>query len=379
MRQATQVTSQAPGHVYIVPDGEPRPCSTRTNKAHTPPQLGPTRPLFTPERARLQVAADMADLSGVKSSLNLAYAALLAMLIVPQFYLIHPYMHLLIIAPLLVWTGCQRSLLESQKAPEDSQIETVSKKDAMQFPLIGSAVLFGLYIVVKLIKKEYLDVLISIYFAFLGSFGMFQCVQEPVTEGLGLTKLKKFPVSFNYQFWRAQEAKEPISFSFSLLDVGIFAACAGVSVTYAVTKAWYLNNALGVAFSVQGIELLSLGSFLIGCVLLCGLFVYDVFWVFGTEVMVAVAKGLNAPVKILFPKVRTPRPMPRSRATPHARHAPDAPEQATQEGGRAPLPLARTKSCHGPDEHEPRGVPLQMRFQSSGGSLPRRDRRASAV
>jgi len=252
----------------------------------------------------------MADLSGVKSSLNLAYAALLAMLIVPQFYLIHPYMHLLIIAPLLVWTGCQRSLLESQKAPEDSQIETVSKKDAMQFPLIGSAVLFGLYIVVKLIKKEYLDVLISIYFAFLGSFGMFQCVQEPVTEGLGLTKLKKFPVSFNYQFWRAQEAKEPISFSFSLLDVGIFAACAGVSVTYAVTKAWYLNNALGVAFSVQGIELLSLGSFLIGCVLLCGLFVYDVFWVFGTEVMVAVAKGLNAPVKILFPKALGVKPMP---------------------------------------------------------------------
>ena len=45
--------------------------------------------------------------------------------------------------------------------------------------------------------------------------------------------------------------------------------------------------------------MISLGSYVIGCLLLCGLFVYDVFWVFGTEVMVAVAKNLNAPVKIL--------------------------------------------------------------------------------
>ncbi len=111
------------------------------------------------------------DVAGTKASLNGAYIAILAMLVVPQFFLIHPYLHLIIVAPLLVWTGCQRSLLEAQKAPEDSQIETVSKKDAMQFPLIGSAVLFGLYVVVKLVKKEYLDILISIYFSVLGAFG----------------------------------------------------------------------------------------------------------------------------------------------------------------------------------------------------------------
>ena len=82
-----------------------------------------------------------------KSSLVGAYAAIVAMLIVPQFFLVHPYLHLLIMAPLLVWTGCQRSLLMAQMAPEDSQVETVSKKDAMKFPLIGSVVLFSLYLV----------------------------------------------------------------------------------------------------------------------------------------------------------------------------------------------------------------------------------------
>jgi len=245
-----------------------------------------------------------------KSSLVGAYVAIVAMLIVPQFFLVHPYLHLLIMAPLLVWTGCQRSLLMAQMAPEDSQVETVSKKDAMKFPLIGSVVLFSLYLVVKLVKKEYLDVLIACYFSVLGAFGIFGCIQTPVTDLLGMGGLKQYSVHFNYQFWRKQEDKEPISFKFNLLDVALFGGCVGLSVAYALTKAWYLNNAMGCAFSVQGIEMLSLGSFVIGAILLMGLFVYDVFWVFGTEVMVAVAKGLNAPVKIMFPKALGVTPIP---------------------------------------------------------------------
>ena len=104
------------------------------------------------------------------------YAAIAAMLVVPQFVLIHPYLHLLLIAPLLVHTGSLRALAQSKLAPEDSGVETVSKSDAMQFPLLGSAVLFGLYIVVKVVKKEYLDILLTVYFSALGSFGIFSVV-----------------------------------------------------------------------------------------------------------------------------------------------------------------------------------------------------------
>lgn len=42
---------------------------------------------------------------------------------------------------------------------------------------------------------------------------------------------------------------------------------------------------------LQGIAIVSVGSFTIAAILLSGLFVYDVFWVFGTEVMVTVAKA----------------------------------------------------------------------------------------
>lgn len=39
----------------------------------------------------------------------------------------------------------------------------------------------------------------------------------------------------------------------------------------------------------------------VGFILLWGLFFYDIFWVYGTEVMVTVAKGIDAPIKLLFP------------------------------------------------------------------------------
>ena len=53
---------------------------------------------------------------------------------------------------------------------------------------------------------------------------------------------------------------------------------------------------------MTGIEHLSLGAVSTGAILLAGLFVYDVFWVFCTPVMVTVAKSFDAPIKLLFPR-----------------------------------------------------------------------------
>jgi len=85
-------------------------------------------------------------------------------------------------------------------------------------------------------------------------------------------------------------------------DVGCLLLSVILSYYYVLTKHWILNNTLALAFSVQGIALLSLGSYAVGCILLSGLFFYDVFWVFGTDVMVTVAKSFDGPIKLLFPK-----------------------------------------------------------------------------
>eukprot|EP00003_Mantamonas_plastica_P008422 TRINITY_DN1737_c0_g1_i3.p1 TRINITY_DN1737_c0_g1~~TRINITY_DN1737_c0_g1_i3.p1 ORF type:complete len:208 (+),score=83.57 TRINITY_DN1737_c0_g1_i3:217-840(+) len=69
-----------------------------------------------------------------------------------------------------------------------------------------------------------------------------------------------------------------------------------------MTKDWMANNLIGVAFSVQGIQFLDLGSYQVSAMLLVGLFFYDIFWVFGTDVMVTVATKFDAPIKLVFPK-----------------------------------------------------------------------------
>ena len=52
---------------------------------------------------------------------------------------------------------------------------------------------------------------------------------------------------------------------------------------------------------IKFIKGLCLPNLKVGFILLWGLFFYDVFCVYGTDVMVTVAKNINAPIKILFP------------------------------------------------------------------------------
>jgi minor histocompatibility antigen H13 len=73
------------------------------------------------------------------------------------------------------------------------------------------------------------------------------------------------------------------------------------TIMYLVTKHYIMNNFFGILFTVVGIENLNLPSFKIGFVLLWGLFFYDIFWVYGTDVMLTVAKSVDAPIKLLFP------------------------------------------------------------------------------
>lgn len=60
---------------------------------------------------------------------------------------------------------------------------------------------------------------------------------------------------------------------------------------------------IALCLALNAVSLMGLDSFLTGSIMLGGLFVYDIFWVFGTEVMVSVARNFDAgPIKILFPK-----------------------------------------------------------------------------
>lgn len=48
---------------------------------------------------------------------------------------------------------------------------------------------------------------------------------------------------------------------------------------FVTSQHWIANNLFGLAFALNGVELLHLNNVSTGCILLGGLFVYDVFWV----------------------------------------------------------------------------------------------------
>jgi minor histocompatibility antigen H13 len=52
---------------------------------------------------------------------------------------------------------------------------------------------------------------------------------------------------------------------------------------------------------MQAIGTVKVDSFAVACALLSGLFFYDIYWVFFSEVMMTVATKVDAPIKFLFP------------------------------------------------------------------------------
>lgn len=71
---------------------------------------------------------------------------------------------------------------------------------------------------------------------------------------------------------------------------------------YCWSKNWVYNNVLCIIFCVHALSSMFIGNFKNGILLLTLLFFYDIFFVFGTDVMLTVAKGIDAPIKLKFPK-----------------------------------------------------------------------------
>ena len=69
-----------------------------------------------------------------------------------------------------------------------------------------------------------------------------------------------------------------------------------------VDKPWYLTNLMGFGFAYGALQLMSPTTFTTGTMLLGALLCYDFYMVFKTPMMVIVAKSLDIPIKLLFPR-----------------------------------------------------------------------------
>jgi minor histocompatibility antigen H13 len=150
---------------------------------------------------------------------------------------------------------------------------------------------------VKLVNKELIGLLLSFYFTLLGIV----CVNFYIGQAIKPMNLVKDIKEYKYTL--TIPFVDTIDIEFTTLDFITFPIASVIGTAYFVSKHWVLNNVIALLFSVYGIEHVSINSFLVGSIMLGGLFFYDIFWVFGTDVMVTVAKSIDAPIKIMFPKL----------------------------------------------------------------------------
>ncbi|BHF77543.1 Minor histocompatibility antigen H13 [Sparganum proliferum] len=164
---------------------------------------------------------------------------------------------LFLMAIIPIYIGSKRSVkaLKSSLEKENTEtLEILSKEDAMKFPIYASIAL--------LVPSCFPNLKYS------------------------LTLKESSPES-------EQTSSECFSFDFERKD----AFPLIISLAH-----WISNNIIGVAIAITAIEYLHLDKVINGCILLSGLFFYDIFWVFATDVMVSVAKSFEAPIKVVFPR-----------------------------------------------------------------------------
>ncbi|XP_011178475.1 minor histocompatibility antigen H13 [Zeugodacus cucurbitae] len=212
------------------------------------------------------------------------------------------YGSLVVMAMLPIVFGSIRSVkLHKLKKVSGEKAETMTKKDAMFFPIIASAALFGLYMFFKIFSKNHINLLLTGYFFCLGVIALAHLL-SPIVNSLMPTAVPKIPFHMHFTKGEGKHKEDIINYKFTTYDIICLGISSGIGVWYLYKKHWIANNMFGLAFAVNGVELLHLNNIVTGCILLSGLFFYDIFWVFGTNVMVTVAKSFEAPIKLVFPQ-----------------------------------------------------------------------------
>lgn len=258
---------------------------------------------------------------------------------------------------------------EDERDEESEQeMEGLSPSDAIMFPVLAGSTLAGLYFLIKWLDDlTLLNKILNWYFSALGVLS----VARLLSDSMVVINSYCFPTTYiaGGEIWQISsterkaiclttdktERRSPLPGIFSALSLpsklaavcwslreisagrvrvrtylrnlgdvgfriglqslcGFSLAVAGVLYFNLVDKPWWLTNLLGLSFAYNALQMLSPTTFWTGTMILSTLFVYDIYFVFFTPLMVTVAKSLDIPAKLLFPRPAGPRDEPGKQA-----------------------------------------------------------------
>lgn len=257
---------------------------------------------------------------------------------------------------------------EDELEEEEQKMEGMSPSDAIMLPLLAGGTLAGLYFLIKWLEDPaVLNKILNWYFSMFGVLALARLITDcmgtvtsfalpsmfifdnkvwdvdskakvvrshefgPVTRDSPLPGLlAKIPLSKSIKkiLWNIRELpsqrlhirahiRNIFSSHFKLGPQGLLAfQIALIAQIYFnfVDKPWWLTNALGFSFAYSALQIMSPTTSWTGTLVLGALFLYDIYFVFFTPMMVAVATKLDIPAKLLFPRPGRPGDDPAKQA-----------------------------------------------------------------
>ncbi|CAD2100444.1 signal peptide peptidase, putative [Plasmodium vinckei brucechwatti] len=195
------------------------------------------------------------------------YAIIVLIIILSRFIVIPLIAQMSLYTFITIYIGSHESIRQLEADEKSQKTDHITTYDAIMFPIIGSAALLTLYFAYKFLDPYYVNMLLTVYLTMAGVFSL----------------------------------QDPIVFNTNKGEILSLIICFIIGARWLFYKDFITHNILAISFCFQALSLVILSNFVIGFILLSGLFVYDIFWVFGNDVMVTVAKSFEAPVKLLFP------------------------------------------------------------------------------
>ncbi|OCL13913.1 intramembrane protease 2 [Glonium stellatum] len=252
---------------------------------------------------------------------------------------------------------------EEEEEEEYQRMEGLSPTDALMFPLMAGTTLAGLYFLIKWLQDPaLLNKILNWYFAIFGIFSVSRLITDVLDIGHSLIYPKRYAFKGMLYLVHSKEKKAtPVSSGAKNSDVilsplpgflscvplplairdflwadrampknkwtiriylhrliaakmmigmhglaGFIIALTAVMYFNFADKPWYLTNLMGFGFSYSALQLMSPTTFATGSLILGALFFYDIYFVFFTPMMVTVAKSLDIPIKLMFPRPSAP-------------------------------------------------------------------------
>ncbi|CAG9473749.1 signal peptide peptidase, putative [Plasmodium vivax] len=234
-----------------------------------------------------------------------SYVIILLTIVLSKFFVIPLMAQMFLYTFITIYIGSHDSLKQLEQVDDrNKKADNITAYDAIMFPIIGSGALLTLYFAYKFLDPYYVNMLLTVYLTLAGVFslqGVCANILEPALPKF--FKKDEYVKTFKLPGFIS---KEPVIFNTNKGEIISFLFCFFIGARWIFYKDFITHNVLAVSFCFQAISLVILSNFLIGFLLLSGLFVYDIFWVFGNDVMVTVAKSFEAPVKLLFPVSKDP-------------------------------------------------------------------------